>query len=460
MVSQNGVAPLKGRTSFPTDSVGRALGVGILVRGRVTTTDSMVRVAVDVIDASEDINLHSTRSQRPKSEIFALQDDLASDLAIFLREAIGEEVSIISDAPASGNAEAWLLFREAEQAEEEAGRLMALEDPAEADRRVAEADSMLGQAEELAPDWATPATRRGWLVYQRTRWGGYGRDAVARRLDLGRSHANRALAIDPEDADALELRATLDYWGYLMNLSDDPEVAFDDAERFFNASIEANPAQASALSSLSHLLMNKGAIAQAKLKAEQSYRADPWLMNANVTLWRLFSASLDLEDAQEARRWCAEGKRRFPDDFRFTECQVWLYALRNQNPDTVNAAIDLIWDLCSEMSDLSPPGRREFNEARCQMLVAMALVRAGLPDSARAVAARARRGVDVDPIRELTWLESFVHVWLGDNDAAIERLSMYLAANPNQLEVFARDRTWWLEELREDPNYRSLVQTR
>lgn len=460
VVSRNGVAPLRGRASFPTDSVGRALGVGTLVRGQVTSSDSLVRVSVDVIDASEDANLHSTRFQRPKSEIFALQDDIASDVAVFLREAIGEEVSVISDAPPSGNGEAWLLVREAEQAEEEAGRLMALEDVSGADRRVAEADSMLDQAERLAPDWSKPAVSRGWLVYQRTRWGGYDREAVARRLDVGLSHAERALSIDPDDADALELKATLSYWRYLMNLADDPEAALDDAERYFNASIAANPAQASALSSLSHLLMNKGATAQAKLKAEQSYRADPWLVNANVTLWRLFSASLDLEDAREARRWCAEGRRRFPDDFRFRECQVWLRALRNQNPDTVKAAVDDLWSLCGEVEELSPPGSREFNEARCQMLVAMALVRAELPDSALAVASRARRGVEVDPVRELAWLEAFVHVWLGNNDAAIERLSTFLAANPSQVEAFARDRTWWLEDIRDDPAYQDLVRTR
>jgi hypothetical protein len=134
-----------------------------------------------------------------------------------------------------------------------------------------------------------------------------------------------------------------------------------------------------------------------------------------------------------------------------------LLVLRGQDQDSVAARIDPAWSACERMVELSSPASREFNEGRCRMVLAMGLVRADLPDSAVAVARRARQGVDVDPIRELAWLESFVHSWLGDNDTALERLSIYLAANPDQVEGFASDETWWLEDLRSDPRYRQLV---
>jgi hypothetical protein len=90
----------------------------------------------------------------------------------------------------------------------------------------------------------------------------------------------------------------------------------------------------------------------------------------------------------------------------------------------------------------------------------MALVRAALPDSARSVAERARAGPSVDPIRELAWLEAIVLTWLEDHDAAVDRLSLYFAANPGQVEAFARDDTWWLEDLRSVPAYQRLVGSR
>lgn len=460
VVSRNGVAPLRGRESFPADSVSRALQVGTFVRGTVTEVNSMVSVRVNVIDASEDRNLRSTRLERPRSELFELQEDLAEEVAIFLRETVGEEVRLRSDRAEADNVDAWVLVQKAAEVEEEAGRLSALDDPVGSGRTAQRADSLLAEAGRLAPEWPVPPTRRGWLAYQQTRWGGFQRDAFPALLDAGLVHANRALALNSRFADALELRATLNYWRYLLNLTSEPGEStrlFEQAEEDFNAAVEANPLQASALSSLSHLLMNKGSVAQAKLKAQQSYEADPWLRNANVTLWRLFQASLDLEDHRDATKWCAEGARRFADDFRFRECRVWLLALRGQNPDSVAARIPGAWEHCAAMVELSPPALRDFNEGRCHTVLAMGLVRAGLRDSAVAVARAARKGVDVDPIRELAWLESFVHAWLGDMDAAIDRLSLYLAANPGQVEGFATDRTWWLEDLRSDPRYRQLV---
>jgi len=350
--------------------------------------------------------------------------------------------------------------QQAAEAETEAGRLVALDDVAGAQRRMETADSLLAEAASQAPEWSVPATRRGWLAYQRARWGGFDRAAIPDLLARAERHANDALARNPRDADALELRATVKYWRYLLNLTSEPGEAqrlLDEAEADFHAATRADPTQASAFSSLSHLLMNKGATAQAKLAAERSYEADPWLLNANLTLLRLFQTSVDLQDEQEARKWCRAGSERFPNDFRFYECRVWLLTLPGRDPDTVAAAIGDAWAQCDAVAELSPAATSEFNERRCRMFVAMALVRADLPDSARAVARRARAGTDVDPIRELAWLESIVLTWLGDYDAALERLALYLAANPGQVRAFARDDTWWLEDLRGQPGYARLV---
>jgi TolB-like protein len=463
VISRNGVAPLRGTRAFRSDSVADALQIGTLVQGRVTEADSIVEVRVSVDNARTGAGIGSTSLQAPRSRLFELQRDVAQQVAEFLRQRIGEEVQLIRSQAEAGDVEAWVHVQEAEAREEEAERLMDLEDPAGAEGALAAADSLLAIAEAEDPDWAVPPTKRGWLSYLRSRWLGFEREQIDRLIEEGLAHAGRALALDSEDADALELRATLNYWRYLLNLTSEPgeaERLFAEAERDFRASVAANPNQASALGSLSHLLMNKGTTAQAKLAAERSYEADPWLTNANVTLWRLFASSADLEDAREARKWCQEGERRFPDDVRFIECRLWLNAFRGQEPDSVAARIPSAWQLCERYVELSPPAIREFRDKLCHMFIAWALVRAELPDSAVTVARRARAGVDVDPVRTLLYYEAFVHTWLGDNDQAIELLATYLAANPSQVEALARDQSWWLEDLRDQPGFQDLLDTR
>ena len=122
--------------------------------------------------------------------------------------------------------------------------------------------------------------------------------------------------------------------------------------------------------------------------------------------------------------------------------------------------MDELWAICDRVVELSLPARKDYSESRCQMLTGLALVRAGLADSARSVMSRARVGPDVDPVRDLAWLEAVGRTWLGDYDEAVDRLAVYLAANPGQADSFAGDDSWWLADLRSHPGYRRLMAPR
>jgi tetratricopeptide (TPR) repeat protein len=205
---------------------------------------------------------------------------------------------------------------------------------------------------------------------------------------------------------------------------------------------------------LSHLLNGQGNTAEAKHAAMRSYEADPYLSSAKQTLYRLFSTSYDSEDPVEARHWCEEGYRRFPDYYRFTECRLYLMGMKDQKP-----SIDSAWKYQADLVRITPPNLREYNTLYGQMLVSMALVRAGLPDSARSLAQRSRGNTTVDPTHDLAYYEAIVRAQLGDKDEAFKLLGTYVASNPQMRTGLAKDQTWPLEPIRSDPRYATIVGT-
>jgi serine/threonine-protein kinase len=455
VISRNGVAPYRNSSASP-DSISRALRVGTLVSGTVTQSGDRLRVNVALVNALTGAEFGNRTIERPRTELFALQDDLAKEVSVFLRERLGEEVSLRESRAGTRNVAAWETLQRGLQESQDADALGAAEDSAGAATKFAKADSLFAQAEALDPQWLRPATLRGWLDYRRSRLNSSAPPAYHRELiESGLKHAAQAVAIRPDDPDALELRGTLRYWQWLNNLTPPSEAdrLFDASEQDLRASVAANSSQASAWTTLSHLLINKPALAEAKLAALRAYDADPYLTNANVTVWRLFTTSYDLEDVVEARNWCEEGQRRFPQDYRFKECQLWYLALKGAKMD-----IPMAWKVLEQYVQASPPGLRELNRKEGEMRVAAGLARAGLNDSARAVALRARADPSLDPSRDVMFLEVVVRSILGDQDEAFRLLSTFIASNPALRGSMTKDsESWELRALRSDPRWRTLI---
>ncbi|MGH7470529.1 MAG: hypothetical protein ACRENP_21500 [Longimicrobiales bacterium] len=459
VVSRNGSQLFKGAAA-PSDSIGRTLKVGTLVTGTVSQAGDRVRVHVRLTKAATGKQFNSTSMERPRSEIFALQDELADTVAVFLRKAIGAELGDLRLRMGTESVRAWELVQLSTQAAGGADVFVKSSDLTGASRALTEADSLLKQAETVDANWIEPVIRRGWLAYRQSRLVGMNRDGYVRWIDQGLQHADRALARDTASADARELRATLIYWRYLLNLVGSPADAIklrDEAESGFRAAIAFDANRASALTSLSHLLQNKGELPEAKLKALLAYETDPFLENANLTIWRIFTSSWSLQDAIEARRYCQEGARRFPADFRFRQCQLMAYALPGDAPDLTNA-----WALVNEFAEQSPPQVRDVNRQRGYVYVAMGLARAGKTDSARVVLQKVRAGPDIDPVREVALLESIARTFMGDKEEAVRQLTVYFAASPGTLDGYRNDANrgqliWYHQPLLEEPRFRSLV---
>jgi len=457
VTSRNGSAAFKGKDAIPTDSIARALKVGTVVNGTVELAEpGRVRVTVRLVDALSGTQIDKTVIEHPMGSSLDLQDSVAHTVSLFLRKRLGQEVQELVSRVGTRNEAAWDALEHARQTESEVDALVRAHDVPAAVAKLSAADTALAAVESIDKSWPTPSVDRAWLGFKAARLVGPSDSNFTRWIDAGLADAARALSRAPNNIDATEARGTLHYLQWLYNLAPNPAAAdalMASAERDLRTVTQANDQRASAWNTLSHLLINKGQLAEAKLAAENAYKADPYLTDVDKTILRLFLASLDLGIRPEAERWCTEGRTRFPQSYRFTECKLWLYALPAPTPPNMAE----VWKTYDEYVAASPANVQEFDKLKGKMMVALALVRAGQMDSAASLAKASEGDPQIDPTGELTNYASIVFAQSGHKDAAIALVARFLAANPQQRAFAAKDESWWLKDLRSDPRYQALL---
>ena len=459
VISKNGVAPYRG-DSIGRDSVARALKAGTVVQGSVEKEGSKVRVTMRLVDGGSGAEYQRASFEQPATNLLAIRDILTQQVAGLIRKRLGEEIKLREQQRKAANPESWALVQRAEQARKRAEALVAKQDTSgAADRAFDQADTLYAQAQAADPKWTEPLVGRATLGYRRSRLVGVDGLAAQPWIRKGEKYAEEALALDPRDSDALEVRGTLRYWSWLLSLEPDVTAAknlVSNAQSDLETSVKVRPSQASAWAILSHLYVNTKSETDGKLAARRAYEEDAYLSNADQVINRLFLISYDLSQFVDADHWCGEGQRRFPDNFLFVKCQLYMMTSKAKEPDVALAA-----RLADSVPKLAPPGRRDFEAREAQMLRAMVLARAGQADSARQVVKRARAGgPDVDPSQDLAWDAIYVSILLGDKEEALKALKSYLTANPQRREGLAEEPGWWFRGIQDDPRFQELVRSK
>ena len=444
VVSAGGVAPFRG-SEVARDSVARALGVGTLVQGSVEAEQGGIRVTVRVLDDAG-IELARTAFNRPSRDLVGLSDSLAQEAALLIRRRIGEEVEVSQSRLATRNSDAWLRYRRARGRRARGDSLYRAGDRAGFAREYLAADSNAAAAETLDPRWTAPVVLRGTLEYWRARRATDDPGLANQAIDGGLAHARHALALDPRSADALELRGALAYWRWLYPLEADSlerAALLAGARADLERATQLQPAQAGAYAMLSHLYANAPdkSLVDVVLAATKAMEADAYLSNSGVVLNRLAHAMYDLGQFADADRWCREGRRRFPADYRFVECDLLLMTSKYVPVDSV-ATPARAWQLADSVVDLTPDERdRRYERLYGRVLVAGVLARAGLVDSARRVLRATKADPEVDPSRDLANTAAFIWTLAGDTAEALNQIKAYLVANPGAGAISARART-------------------
>ncbi len=455
VVSAGGTAPYRG-SSVTSDSIARALGVGTIVRGTVERDGANVLVTLRLLEPDGTTYSHATFST-PSGNPIAIRDTLTAKAAELIRRRVGVEVKLNEQRAATRSPDAWALVQQGEGMLRRMDSLAATGDTAGEARAWGASDSMLMRAESLDAQWPEPVIMRGSLAYRRSRHGG-DKAAVARWIGAGLGHAERAIALDARNPDALELRGTLRYWKWLNELEPDSSRAaglLKDAEADLESATRVRPSQAGAWATLSHLYYqtaDKGGT-DINFAARNAWNADAYLSNADVILSRLFLSSYDLKEFPSARKACDDGVRRFPANWRFTQCRLMMLTTEAATAAGVTDA----WRLADSMRVLSPPRDTAFNRLAANLFAAAVLARAGQADSARRVAGRSLGNADVDATHDLAFRAAFVYTLLGDTTAAINQLKVYFNSNPSKRQPMAADAGWWFRPIESTPAFRQLV---
>ena len=454
VVSRNGTLPYRG-TDVTPDSIAHLLQVGTVVEGSIDVEGNKVEVNLEVVDGQSGTPFQRKSFTAPLADVATLRQSVITETARLLRQWIGDEVKVRQRSEGTTNNGAWMQLQRAEKTWKDAEAKLAAGDAAGAVSLLESVDERLADAEKADPKWVDPVVERAAVNYRMAYLAQRSPAEAVPLIQTGLAHAERALAKDRTNARALELRGTLNYFHWLLRVTPDAQqqtALKDQAQQDLEAAVRFDGTLASAYATLAHLYSQDN-VADEVVAATRAYEEDAYLQNANLVLWRLFSGSLNLGNFTNARRWCTEGTRRFPQDYRFASCQLRLLTTPGTEPD-----MDAAWALLAKQDSLVPPARQVFERTRGELMVGGVLARAGQRDSSAAVIGRASRQLtpELDPTQELLLVEAYVRLLNGEEDRSVDLLTRFAAAHPDAFVNNRGEIEWYWRDLQDNPRARKL----
>jgi len=319
VMSWNAVFPFKNRHTSPAE-VGRSLAVRYQLEGNVRESEGRVRVTAQLVDTNGHV-LWSGSFDEPRAELFVLQDKITTEIARKLPIRLTQIEQRRLQARPTENLEAYEYVLRARP---------ALLRPARAS--IVEARELLRRAIVLDPNYAAAyaaladtyhvATVMGWAesptanlnratdlanralslndseVHARTILGRI--HIFYRRYEQAKAEIERAIAINPNNADALA------GWGNILMWSGQTDAAIETLELAQRIDPELNPFDRSALS-LAYYLKQRydAAVEQAELNLRRTE-------GANFSRIILAAADAQLNRTEETAQAVAAIRRLDP----------------------------------------------------------------------------------------------------------------------------------------------------
>jgi len=199
VIARNSTFTYKGK-AVDVRQVSRDLNVRHVLEGSVRKGGNKVRITAQLIDARSGDHVWSARFDRDLDDLFAVQDEITSNVvtALQVRLVEGEQARVWAKSTESLGAWECLL-----QGQERFRRYTHESN--------AKARSLFEKSAELDPNYATAWVRLGWTHWADARylWTGSPQDSAGRALEL----AQKALAIDEGLSEAHALLGAISLMG-------------------------------------------------------------------------------------------------------------------------------------------------------------------------------------------------------------------------------------------------------
>jgi adenylate cyclase len=267
VTSRNTAFSFKGR-NVDLKQVASQLGVSHILEGSVRKSGERVRVTAQLVAAASDIHLWAERYDRDFSDIFALQDEISNAIVDALRISLlpGERKAI--EQRGTSNPEAYKLFLMARQ--------YGFTGNAGSRRQNEAIVRLCRQATDIDPRYA-----RAWALMANAQAGL--EDAFGSTADGGRAASERALALDPDLAEAHAAMARV------LTQEERYDEAFAEIERALSLdaeSYEVNVAAARWHFSMRHTEQAIDHFARASALVETDYFSAGMMMVGYETIGR------------------------------------------------------------------------------------------------------------------------------------------------------------------------------
>jgi len=253
VIARNSSFAYKGRP-MDTKLVGRELGVRYVVEGSIRTSGNQLRVAVQLIDAESGYQLWSERYDRKLADVFAVQDEIARAIVSVLPGRLEDAGRDIAVRKQTSNMTAYDLVL---LGNEQWRRLNP--------RALAEARERFRAAATLDPNYARAHANIAWTIVCEA----FLEAPNATALDEALSEIETALDIDDDDAWFHGVFAQL----LFLRREDDR------SEAHFNRALTLNPNDADVAAVFANILVYWGRWREALLWIETAKRLNPFPPN-------------------------------------------------------------------------------------------------------------------------------------------------------------------------------------
>jgi len=231
------------------------LNVATIMEGSVFFADNRVRITLQLIDAMDDVHLWSETYTRELNDIFAIQSDVAIQVADAMQATLSPVELASIERPATESTEAYSLLLEARYQAQVYGNSETV------DANILRMEDAI----KLDPLFAQGIAELGWFKFNKGLLASFQDEAKNALYDEALDYANQAIDIDPTVERAYSVLARVNF-----NLRQ-----FDEWERYSLLSVELPDLDGSAAANYSYVLGVRGRHEEARKWRDVAISKDP-----------------------------------------------------------------------------------------------------------------------------------------------------------------------------------------